>query len=458
MTGHARLSFLCAALVVGALALASSAQAGWSESVTVARSLAMRPALAGSPSKGAAVAWLGDNPNVLTARRIGPRGGLGPVKAFSSPLTDFFVAPKVAIAESGAMVMVWSSFEFDWDTGEGTSTLFARRMSARGKLGPIRTIARLPDDGEEGVGEQVAIDAAGNATIVWHRIVTATTGLPHGEYWVSARVRVRRFDADGSLGPVLGIPNQGGFDSSPQLAVEPSGRGVIAWARSADGWYGVRSLLFDRDGELAAAQDVSDPGVNRSGQGPAVAMDVRGKATIAWLSRDAQGAQVVAARQLSRRGLGPLQQLTPAVDAFGPVVAVDAAGTATIAWREVATPAEGTANRIGARQIRPSGAPGPLYELSSVAGETSEPVLAADGLGNATVLWIVRAPSHEESGSLKARRISRAGRLGRLRTLAGDFPGSPAVVGDARGVVTAAWGADLDGTRVIQASRFVPGR
>jgi hypothetical protein len=70
----------------------------------------------------------------------------------------------------------------------------------------------------------------------------------------------------------------------------------------------------------------------------------------------------------------------------------------------------------------------------------------------------VRAPSHEESGSLKARRISRAGRLGRLRTLAGDFPGSPAVVGDARGVVTAAWGADLDGTRVIQASRFVPGR
>jgi hypothetical protein len=131
------------------------------------------------------------------------------------------------------------------------------------------------------VGEQVAIDAAGNATIVWHRIVTATTGLPHGEYWVSARVRVRRFDADGSLGPVLGIPNQGGFDSSPQLAVEPSGRGVIAWAR---------------------------------------------------------------------------------------------------------------------------------------------------------------------------------GRLGRLRTLAGDFPGSPAVVGDARGVVTAAWGADLDGTRGIQASRFVPGR
>ena len=449
MNGRTRLSIGCVA-VVGGLAFASAAQAGWSHPETVARALAQRPALAASPKHGATVAWV-QNPPAMTARRLGPGGELGPVKVFSDPVSDLDATPQVAVAASGATVMVWSVWERDNSTGESTSTLFARRMSARGKLGPILEIAHQPDaDSDSGVGEQVAMDAAGNATIVWNRIVTADSGLPHGTYPVSASVQIRRLDADGSLGPEVGIPTQGGLDSSPALALEPSGRGAIAWVRHAANRYWVRALLLDRDGGLGAFREVSPPGVYWSGQAATVAIDATGKATIAWVEPGAEDEQRVAARQLSARGLGPLHLLSPVTTPFGPLVAVDPAGTATIAWRQVGGIEDGFGNRVRVRQVRRGGAVGRLQTLNSLGGEVSEPVLAADGLGSASVLWV-------QNGSVKARRIARGGRLGQPRTLTarGVQAGWPAVAADARGVVTAVWSARAG---AIQTSRFVPRR
>jgi hypothetical protein len=447
MNAQGRFTIVCVAVLAAALGLVSTAEAGWSRPKMVARTPVQRSALAASPRQGASVAWVGQT-RAMAARRTGPRGGLGPVKLFSDPLTDLEASPQVAVAASGATVMVWSVWQSDDGTGQRASTLFARRMSARGKLGPIRAIAHEPDfDSDDGIGQQVAMDAAGNATIAWQRVVTGDSGAPHGEYTVSASVRIRRLAADGSLGPDIGIPTEGGLDERPALAVEPSGRAVIALVRRVASQYSVRAALLDRDGRLGTVQDVSPPGPYWSGQAATVAIDGRSRAAIAWVEPGPEDHQRVAARQLSSRGLGPLHLLSPVSSPFGPVVAVDAAGATTIAWRQVGGIEEGFANRVAARQIRRGGAVGRLLTLSSGGGEVSEPVLAADGLGNATVLWA-------QGGSVRARRISSSGRLGRPRTLsAGGVEASwPAVAADARGVVTAVWSAP----GAIQASRFVP--
>lgn len=409
-----------------------------------------------SPEHGAFVAWMGQDPRAMIGRRIGPRGAFGPTRVLSpvlpDPLESPASSPRIAVAASGAALMVWSLWESDNSLDQGTSTLFARRIGARGKLGPIREIAHepnVPRDG--GIDAQVALDAVGNATLVWNRVGWAGFGEDHGAHFVSGSVQIRRLAADGSLGPEVGIPTDGGLDMAPQLALAPSGRGAITWTRNAASQYSVRALLLDRDGGLGPVREVSTPGPY--GVGGAVAIDVAGRATIAWVDPNPPNEQTVAARQLSAGGLGPLRHLSPVIPSitFGPSVAVDAAGTATIAWRQIAGMEQNFANRVLARQVRRGGAVGPLRTLSSPARETSVPGLATDGLRITTVLWA-------QDGSVRARRFSSSGHLGRARTLTGAGAQAQSVggAGDARGVVTAIWGARGGG--VIQTSRFVPHR
>jgi hypothetical protein len=432
VSARARLSISGAAALVGVLALVSSAQAKWSPPVIVARSVADGPVLAGSPRHGATLAWLRDNPHVLTARHLGPRGASGRAQAFTGafdPALDQKFLPQLGVADSGATVMVWHTWEFP-----GGYKLFARRMTPAGRLGPVRMIAEVTDAVRDAdPGERLAVDAAGNATIVWNRVVG--TPADHGSNVTSSTVQIRRFDADGSLGPVVEIPSQGARDFAPRLAGEPSGRAVVTWVRFTEDQIWVRAALIDRDGTLGVARDVSAPGPYWSGGAAEVVLDVRGKATISW-GAPRGGRDVRTVRQLSSRGLGPLRSLGPGASAL---LAVDRFGTATLVWVDFA--------QVKARQIRRDGTLGPQRTLSAPSLDVPRAALATDGLGNTTVVWA--------GARVQARRLSREGRLGRVWTLTPDGPpgAMPAVVADARGVVTAVWGV---GTADIQASRFVP--
>src|SRR3954452_4909554 len=112
MNAQARLTIACLVVLAAATGLVSTAQAGWSRPKTVGPAPARRSALAVSPTHGGSVAWAGQT-QTMCARRIRPRGGLGPVRLFSGPLTDFEASPRVPLAASGAPLMLWSVWQLD---------------------------------------------------------------------------------------------------------------------------------------------------------------------------------------------------------------------------------------------------------------------------------------------------------------------------------------------------------
>jgi hypothetical protein len=316
------------------------------------------------------------------------------------------------------------------------------RVGARGRLGPIRTLARDRNSLGEGLEEQLVVDPAGNAIVVWRRVLGAADR--HAPIRESS-LHLRRFAADGSLGPIVDVPTDGGLDSSPRLAVERSGRATLVWVRHAGGLTGVRASRVLRNGRLEPSREVSAPEVFFSGDRPAVALDATGRATVAWLAHTEEGS-TVAARQISGGDLGPVHTLTsPSYGKFAPDVAVDRYGTATVAWRDGGSAPTFT-NFVGARQIRADEGLGPLRTLSAPSDQVSPPRLVADGLGRTTVAWTRTIRSPAEAAFVQTRAFARDGRLGSTRTLYEERPGFELgrvqIVGDARGVVTAAWSSN----------------
>jgi hypothetical protein len=437
MTGHLRLSFLSVAFLLGALVLASSAQAGWSRPFTVAHS-DEGTVLATSPTGGATLAWRSTGDHVLRVRRLGPDGRLGRVRRVPGPVYGEPL-PRIAIAESGAILVVWTHWEFE--TGP---ILYARRIGKHGKLGAIRTIAHDPEAFQE-LDERLAMDAAGNATIAWNRM-HITPGFSHGDQVTYASVCIRRLSAAGSLGPITCVPTDGGFNRGARIAIEPSGRGALTWTRYLDGRTTVRALLIRSAGALGPALDVSAPYEYWSGGAADVAVDGSGRATLAWST--GQNGQGATTRQISNHGLGPARVFPTSGSTQQPRVAASTSGPATVAW------VEDPSYRVKAVHIRRTGAVGPVRSLSAPSSVSSAFAfaVAADGLGNTTVVYNAELPGRKPRSVVQARRFSPRGELSKPWNLSPEGPAglvrAVALVADERGVVTA-----LAGNGV---SRFVP--
>ena len=180
-----------AALIAAGLSLASDSNAAWSRPFTVARcECASGPAVAASPKRGTTLVWIDSATYKVAARRIAPDGSLRWKRTLGDG--DYNVpGPWIAMGRSGTAVALWY---------EGAD-LHARRMTRHGRLGRIHRIGssgtfppRLDAD--------IALDAAGNATITWPRSVT---GAPAPD---EIQVRARRLTVKGELGPTIDLPRE----------------------------------------------------------------------------------------------------------------------------------------------------------------------------------------------------------------------------------------------------------
>jgi hypothetical protein len=429
-----------------ALWLAPHASAGWTSPFDLASAPATDVALATSPSRGAAVAWRDSLSGEAWVRRLDADGRLGPPLLFSADANGS--APLIGLASSGAAVIVWSRFDSD-----GRYTLLARRVTARGRLGRIRELGRGSDVLGEGLSPQLAVDAAGNATVIWNR--RRGYDVPHDLVVTRSTLHLRRIDADGSLGPVVDLPAEGGLNQFARLAIEPSGRAVLVWVHEQDGLFGLRARLVGRDGRLGAGRDLSVPTLQPITARADAAIGSDGTASITWAAPSESGVTVVL-RQLSPRGLGRLRAVTPVGSFSDPRVEVAEDGSAMVAWLQARS---GSNEVVAARRLRIDGRLGNTRLLSPPAPHVSEPALAADDLGRLTIVW-VRLLRDGISSSVEARAFARDHHLGPIHILSvGERPSPftpPVLVADAREVVTAAWvtlRSDLFGLR---AARYVP--
>jgi hypothetical protein len=113
----------------------------------------------------------------------------------------------------------------------------------------------------------------------------------------------------------------------------------------------------------------------------AVAADAHGDGVVAWARHDAQGQATIEAAIRSPRAWQPARGLGPANLLFGrtPAVTMDARGTAYVAW--IGRP--DNALHV-ARHVR--GAP---WSADDVLGDAAaQPVLAADAAGDAIAAWL----------------------------------------------------------------------
>src|SRR3954447_17341371 len=135
---------------------------------------------------------------------------------------------------------------------------FARRacfVAAVAICAPTSASAFSPPDtlskaGQNAVDPQAAVDANGNAVLVWRRFDG-----------IGPVVQARTRSAAGGLGPVMDLSDNNTF-YIPRVAVDPSGNAVFIWVHSDGTNRRAQARRLSAAGVLGKVMDLSDPGVD----------------------------------------------------------------------------------------------------------------------------------------------------------------------------------------------------
>jgi hypothetical protein len=401
----------------------SVAAAGWSDpfDVSSAGSSRREARVAVAPSGAAVVTWLARDgaAAVLQARRIEPDGARGPILDLSAAGRNP-ASPDVAIDAAGAATVVWS------DRGPtGTEEIVrARRISAAGAL--ERTIDLSPPGLTAKVPE-VEVTPSGVATVIWERPQAGT-------------VHLRRIDPTGGPGATLDV-SPAAYQAD--LAVDADGDAYVAWAADGGADQIIKGRRVTAGGDLEDVDTLSDD--ETLSFSPQVALDATGTPTVTWIRED-DSIEL-------RRGLGEVAVVAPAGigDLLGDL-AVDAAGNATVVW----IGPSGSSWATYLRRLPATGPSGPVNDLWS-GGSDHGPRLALDGAGTPTLIW----GNETATGStIRARTAPAGAAFGPIADLwppsTVAFAGEPAVASNAAGGMTAVWRRGDGSEEAIVAARFTP--
>jgi hypothetical protein len=428
----------------GAIALAVSLAAGLAAVVPASAEFdepvivsprsqdALYPKAAMSNHGTALIAWTRDGleVNQLLARTRSATGVLRPVISISE-LHGWNVNPELQVATDGGgnTLIVWND-----GRNENQKQVHARAHSAAGALGPIDVLSR-----PNVFDPQVAMNAAGDAVIVWLRYVRS-----RHDGVVQARTR----SAAGVLGPVLTLPEIEKTSSNARVAIDSRGNALVVWrlGSSSDngGWLQARSI--SAAGVLGPIVNVSRIGVANE---PQVAMDADGAALVVWRGRGPGTDYRIQTRVRTAAGLWrPAQTIAESEQVIElPKLAMNANGDALMVWRRVW-------NGMVTLQARARSAAGVLGSIETISAESRFdplPRVAIDASGDAVIVWQRHRPSREV---IQARRHSAAGVFGPIETLSNpeQDAGAPDVVMNADGRALAVWHRRGDTNWRIQAA------
>jgi len=338
---------------------------GWGQPQTINGTFtgaANEPVLALNASGASLVAWAGTDNTPGPLIRVWVSLG-SPAGGFSAPL----------IVNGGAILSSSDALAVALDAGGNGMVLWASDgiMAARYRAGlgwqPAERLSRGPG------APAAAVDAAGRVVVAWSEGQAAVAVRYDPSRGWSAPTR---FPADG----------EGDF-ATPSLALDPSGRGVMAWERRSTtfGPAVVSAALFDGE-RWGPAAVISDRAVKS--YAPAVAL-AAGGGVVTWTQGGFPGgADGVVADRLSAAGFeGP--RMAFAHEAPATVnVSTNARGETIMAWAQLerSSPTQTPLYRImGSRYA--DGAWNFTKPLQAGPGNAQFPRVVVDASGNATVLW-----------------------------------------------------------------------
>jgi len=243
--------------------------------------------------------------------------------------------------------------------------------------------------------------------------------------------------------------DQGDITSAPQMVVDEQNRVTVFWAVDEGGEAEIRFARISASGEVGAVRTIP---TQLSVYDLRAAIDHQGLSTLAWTTPSfgfipfryrIQSVQVHA-----DGAAGAIQTLPFGGRDSQPQVAVDPAGTATVVWKRPGR-RDSSYPRIQAARFGADGSIGPVTDLSGPTDDAADPRLAIDDEGHATVVWEFRDETNRDA--IQAVRIGAGGHPGEAETLSrpGTVNSSPAVDIDSHGRSLVVWtGYDGPGTRI----------
>ena len=328
---------------------------------------------------------------------------------------------QVAVNTSGEAVAVWQQPD-----STSINIHAARYSPATGWHTPE------PIDTEPETAQQpaVAIDAQGNAIVVWLRSEGSSNSV-----WA------RRYTAQGGWGSPVLIENGLGDAGNPQVAVDGSGNAIVVFWQQEGGRVNIVANRYVNGAGWGTATAIETDGTGDTGA-PQIAMDGAGNAMVVWGWASADppyGFNVWANRYQAGTGwgsAGPIDSLNTSNPNTNPHVALDGAGNAIAVWHRP----DGSWNSIwSSRYVVGSGwgAPG-LIETDNT-NSAHDARVAFDAGGNAMAVWI---QSDGVRDNVLANRYTAGQGWGSAVLIETDNAGpalEPRIVFDGNGNATAVW-------------------
>ncbi len=383
------------------------------------------------PDGDAVVVWQATGATTTIEASARTAGG-----AFSAPQTlsdpaEYSVLPDVAIDSQGDAVAVWLHFD-----GADRRIQVAYRP-AGGTFGAPQTLSPA---GFEAAEPRVAMDGAGDASIVWSLSSGGTEEIQ---------------SAQAAPGGVFQAPvDLTGFTtiaSVPQVALDPHGDTVAVW----DGWDGANIRIQDTvrpaGGSFDLPQFLSPAGYNADT--PRVAFDAGGDALAVWRFDGSPASTVQSAyRPAGGEFASPQTVSAPSTyPAQVPQVAFDGQSEGVVAWQQE----DGTDPRVYA-SVRSAGAGGafsPQLTLDPGGEEALEPRIAGDGLSSTIVSW---RTFNGITASTQAAVRPAGGSFAPAASVSATGPqeGVPAVGVDAQGNGIAVWSRAAGPNYLLEAAGY----
>ncbi len=368
----------------------------------------------------------------------------------SAPGEEAF-RPHLAVNPRGYAVATWGS---DPGGAEHHIVKVAVRPTASGAWSAPQELAEAGYPTPE---SQVAVDAEGNAVVVWASqlenpgsgSIQAAT-LPAGGIW-SAPISISGGNSAGQPRLVVDAHGDftaiwGGFDAiesavkragatgweapsvlsnlwtgSPTLATNANGEAVAAWVLAlSNSQRRIQGAVKPAGGFWGAPTDLS--AVEAAVGPPDVAIDPQGDATAVWSAAGGVSARPViqaAVRPAASAWQAPTElSETETPEDGNPQVALDLQGTAVVVWW-----GRDAGNDVIESSTRPaaSAAWGTPVALSGMAAHRAKPMIALDPQGNAVAVWelddTIQAAGYDTAGpQLRAFSIPSTGVVGQQLT------------------------------------------
>jgi hypothetical protein len=226
-------------------------------------------------------------------------------------------------------------------------------------------------------GPSVAMDAAGNAMVVWGQATGASTSVQG--------VRAARYSVGNGWGaPVLIEPQavaEAHSGIAPQVGFDARGDAIAVWYHQ--GQPGIYANRWSSASGWGSATAIAGASATSASEGARLAIDKQGHAIALW---NQQGGGLLASRCADAGAWGPIEAVDPGGADDSGRIAIGQDGVAVAVWvRHAGTQNDIWANRSGLDMGWGSASlVNPIVDKTSTA---SDPQVVIDQTSTATVLW-----------------------------------------------------------------------